>query len=162
MEAIEPKHQIEEILVQQSEHKKEEVPPAIDPLLLAYLEIFKSVQVVRETVTIQAKEVQANSIAQNHLIGEEALINFKTLSASAIEKMPQEERNAYLQEINTKNQEISALRSNLGNKMTVLKQDAQVSETNISTGLNENQQTMSQGSSLMNMLVSLTQQVARI
>ncbi len=147
---------------QQTDDKKKEQGGSVDPLLLAYMEIYKSVQVNHETAGIQAKEVEANAIAQNGLINQEAMINFSTVSQSQVDALKQSKRNTFLQQINTHNQEIAALRNDLGDKLTVLKQDAQVSETNVNTVMNENQQCVSQGSSLMNMLVSLTQQISQI
>lgn len=150
------------IELQQADDKKKKEQGPVDPLIVAYMQIFKSVQVNHETAGIQAKEIQANANAQNNLINEEAMINFSTVSQSEIDALKKSKRNTFLQAISTQNQEISALRNDIEDKLTVMKQDAQVSETNVNTVMNENQQSISQGSSLLNMLGSLTQQISQI
>ncbi|MEZ5314867.1 MAG: DUF720 domain-containing protein [Chlamydiales bacterium] len=144
----------------QVEQKKQD--SGIEPIFIAYLEIYKSVQLNHEMAAIQTKEIQANNKAQNNLINQEALLNFTTVRQSVIDGIEQAKKNTFLQEINTRNQKISAIRSNFENKLTVLKQNAQVSETKVNTVINESQQTISQCGNLMNMLVSLSQQVTQI
>ncbi len=48
-----------------------------NPLLLAFIEIYQTVQVVHQTANIHTKELQANASAQDVLISEEANFNFE-------------------------------------------------------------------------------------
>lgn len=67
-----------------------------------------------------------------------------------------------LENVNTKNQRIEALRDQISNKLTVLQQDSSMTETNVNSIMNEDQQDISQGASLMQMLVSLSNQISQI
>lgn len=67
-----------------------------------------------------------------------------------------------MQQLQLKNQEISAVRSVMENKITVLRQSAQVGETNLNSAIDDDEQALQEGGSLMQMLNSLTQQITRI
>lgn len=165
--------------VQQAAQKKQENGSGVDPLILAYSMIFHAVQINHETASIKSKEVQANAVAQNKLIDREGVFNFYTLSKHQLfakdvhmniwngkhyvtYAMRTKVAQTDLTQLNTKNQEIAALRNQLGDKLTVLQQGSQIKETEVNTVMSENQQSVSQGSSLMNMLVSLSNQISQI
>ena len=163
--------------IQQADHKK--FDPKIDALLLAFLYIYEAVQIHRDTAAIQAKEIKANVVDQNNLIKEEALLHFDTLltnemlfkwgkrkhrkkGQSKFTWLPKTDDNKILENFNAFNQKIAAQRNIFGDKLTVLKQNVQVEETQINTDVNEDQESISKGSSLLRMLVSLTNQISRI
>jgi hypothetical protein len=54
-------------------------PQKLDPLMFAYFEITKAVNMAHETAALQAKELEANSNAQNELIAREGQLHFQTL-----------------------------------------------------------------------------------
>ncbi len=56
----------------------------IDPLLIAYLCIYKSVLINRDTAQIDAKQLQANADEQDKLIKSESQVKFKTISNSLL------------------------------------------------------------------------------
>ncbi len=140
----------------------------IDPLLLAYMEIFQSVQLNHQTAEIQAKSVAVNAQQQEQMINVEAGINFQTLRWSQMfthkkgktVKKPVSQTD--IEKLQSTNQEVSAIRGVIADKITVLRQNAQMNETNLNSVVNESQQSVQQGGSLMQMLVSLTNQVSRI
>ena len=140
----------------------------IDPLLLAYMEIFQSVQLNHQTAQIQAKAIAVNAQQQEEMINIEAGINFQTLRWSQMfthkdGKVIEKTVSAVdINKLQTANQEISAIRGVLADQITVLRQNAQMNETNLNSVVNESQQSVQQGGSLMQMLVSLTNQVSRI
>lgn len=147
--------------------KKQQADPyaGIDPLILAYYWIFTSVQIARDTAQLQAKEIQANAANQNSLIFKEAQKNFFTLSWSKLHTPNGGAKTVDQGDLNNmeaQNQEVSALRGVLGDQLNMLRQNAQVSETNLNTTVSDSQQTIQQGASLMQMLVSLTNQITRI
>lgn len=149
----------------------------IDPLLLAYMEIFQSVQLGHDTAQIQAKGIAANAQQQEKMINLEAGIQFVTLRWSqmfskvywlssggggGVKFVTKKISQSVLQQMQSSNQEISAVRGVIENQLTVTRQNAQVCETNLNSVVNEDQQSVQQGGSLMQMLVSLTNQVSRI
>lgn len=174
----------------------------IDPLLLAYMYIFESVQTGRETAQIQAKSLENNVEVQNKLINEEATKNFYALRQSQIYNKVTKTRVKHqtwdpgcpgthwipphwnvwytthaiqtrwvgkkdvapsvLANFEEKNQEVSATRGIIESQITVLRQDAQIKETGLNSSVDEDQQAIQQGASLMQMLVSLTNQISRI
>ena len=140
----------------------------VDPLLLAYMEIFQSVQLSHKTAEIQAKSIAINAQQQEKMINIEAGINFQTLRWSQMftHKNGLSVRKTVLQtdieKLQTHNQEISAIRGVIADQITVLRQNAQMNETNLNSVVNESQQSVQQGGSLMQMLVSLTNQISRI
>ncbi|MCH9627032.1 MAG: hypothetical protein S4CHLAM2_06660 [Chlamydiales bacterium] len=164
--------------VHQAKEKKQENGSGVDPLILAYSMIFHAVQINHETASIKSKEVQANAVAQNRLIDREGAFNFYTLTKHQlfapdvhiniwngghyVTYAPKTVAQTDLTQLNTKNQEIAALRNQLGDKLTVLQQGSQIKETEVNTVMSEDQQAVSQGSSLMNMLVSLSNQISQI
>lgn len=148
----------------------------IDPLVLAYLYIFDSVQTGRDTAQIQAKEIENNATQQNNLISEEAQQNFATLKWTQLftKVLAIKNKHGTFKTVNKKvaqktldvlgshNQEISAIRSYLEDKLNVTNQYAQINETNLNDTMATSQQSVQQGGSLMQMLTSLTNQISRI
>jgi len=170
-----------EAVVQKADKRKQNNLSGADALLLAYYYILKSVQIDHETASIQAKEVQANAIAQNNLINEEAELKFNTFKKTDLfnktllmewwangkhgKVYTYKKKSNFkfiLHEKSEQNEKISAERSVMEDKIGELKQSAQVKETNVNTVMNEDEQSVSQGSALMNMLVSLTNQISQI
>lgn len=141
----------------------------VDPLLFAYMEIFKSVQLNHDTAITQAKMIAVNAQQQEQMINIEANVNFQTLRWSqmfthnkkglTIKKTVSQ---TDIEKLQTSNQEISAIRGVIADQITVLRQNAQMNETNLNSVVNESEQSVQQGGSLMQMLVSLTNQVTRI
>lgn len=141
----------------------------VDPLIFAYMEIFKSVQLDHETAVTQAKAVAVNAQQQELMIGAEANCNFQTLRWSQMfthnkkgEILKKTVSQTDIDKLQTANQEVSAIRGVIADQITVLRQNAQMNETNLNSVVNESQQSVQQGGSLMQMLVSLTNQVTRI
>lgn len=163
----------------------------LDPLELAYIYIFESVQLGHDTAQIQAKGLEVNAAAQNKMIAQEAALKFNTFQHSQLyhkkwgdvmwskvnwknwdgnwNDLPRTykwERNnvkqSVLDSLQFKNQEISAVRGVLEDKLNVLKQNSSIGMTQLNTVSNESQQSLSEGSSLMQMLASLTNQISRI
>jgi len=64
--------------------------------------------------------------------------------------------------INISNLEISAVRNNLEDQLTVLRQIIQIGDTDLNSTINEDQQSVQEGASLMQMLVSLSNQISKI
>lgn len=184
-----------EIKAADLEPKKEKSPfSGMDPLILAYMLIFDSVQTARQSAQIQAKDIQTNALQQNSIIDKEAQLNFQTLPWSILhyQKKVQSANGSIiehvtpwfggwpatirysmkwftkkaaataLQQFNTANQEVSAVRGVLEDKLTLLRQNSQVSETNLNSTSDEAQQSIQQGGGLMQMLVNLTSQISRI
>lgn len=156
--------------VLKSENKQKKQQGGVDPVLIAWIQIFHSVQLGHQLANIQVNEMQKNLVAQNNTINEEQMLNFIPIPQDATItmytpngpiKIKVKPSQALIQQITTKNQEIAALRNNKSDVLTVLKQDAQISETKINTVMNENQRTITQGSGLLNMLVGLTNQINR-
>lgn len=163
--------------VQQANQQKNEPNPSVEPLLLAFMYIFQSVQISHETALIQGKAIQANALAENNLINEEAQINFITFSKSqlftkqylltpyghgkVVYKLKQLSTEI-IQNWMAKNQEISAQRNLIGDLYNQKNQQNQQNETNENTVTDEDQQSVSEGSKLMSMLSSLSSQISRI
>jgi len=153
------------------------LPSGIDPLELAYLYIFESVKIGTETAQIQAKSLQYNAVQQNRLIDLEAQQNFVVLHHSDLftqrivvgpnaPTAPQWKSKKVaatkLNNLNWQNMEISAIRGVLEDQINGLRQGAQIEETQDNTVINDAQQSIQQGGSLMQMLISLTNQISRI
>lgn len=150
---------------------------SIDPLLLAYMCVFHAVQISNQTADIQAKVIQNNVNAQNQLIDLESKFNFFTLSkddmfnkiqvvgtniAPYIKYTPKKVAQTELENLTTKNQGVSAIRNTFEDKIRVLGQEVQMDETKVNTDVNNTQQSMQQGSGIMQMMLSLTNQISRI
>lgn len=154
---------------------------AVDPLFLAYLYIFESVQQNRDTVAVQAKELQVNAAQQQNMINQEATLNFNTLKCYTMEKIEHvtagpngvTSHTTYkkvkiditpekLADFNAKNEQVSAVRGLLADQMGTLQQDAQIKSANINTDQDADQQSISQGASIMQMAGQLAQQISRI
>lgn len=146
-------------------------------LLFAYMEILQSVNLNHETASIQAKELQNNAQAQENIIAQEGNFAFLTLPQSQLfttkvelsstgaaqnVQIPKTVSASVLQNFQEKNQVVSSVRTVFEDQLTVMRQNAQISETNLNTVMNEDQQSVQEGSSLMQMLVSLTNQITRI
>ena len=146
--------------------------PQIDALLLAYLCIFESVQIDRDTAQIQSKGLEASAAAQNKVIALESGVNFAELKWSQLftkkivsgktKIVPKKVAQTILDNLEMQNQEVSAIRGVMEDHLTVLRQGAQVNETNLNSVMDEDQQSVQQGASLMQMLTSLTNQISRI
>jgi hypothetical protein len=152
----------------------------LDPLLFAYMEIYRAMQITHQTAQVNAKVLAANAASQEDLIQEEAKLHFATLGwhsgdtcplsnisipgvqNNLPQKTPVKIDPEKLSELELHNQEISALRSGLGNKITMRRQEAEMVETKLNTDVNECQEYMQQGIGLMQMLVSLTNQISRV
>lgn len=154
---------------QKTEDPQEQDPfGKIDPLLFAYMEIYQTVQLNHEGAQVQAKTIAANAQQQENMINLEAGYNFETLRWSQVftykdGKLTQKTvKETVVEKLQIDNQEISAIRGVLADQITVLRQNAQMSETNLNSVVNETQQSVQQGGSLMQMLVSLTNQISRI
>lgn len=190
------------ILVSKGEKDQRPNSDSIDPLLLAYMYIFESVQTGRETAQIQAKSLENNVEAQNKMIREEATKNFYVLRNSQLYNKVTKTRVQHktwdpgcpgthwipphwnywytthaiqtrwvgkkdvdpdvLAKLEENNQQISATRGIIESQITVLRQDAQIKETNLNSSIDEDQQAIQEGASLMQMLVSLTNQISKI
>lgn len=170
--------------------KKKEDPNSLASLTLVYKWYLESMQVTQETVRIQAKQLQVNAADVNSMVDREAQISFVEIHTKVFEHftdwhhggyywngytfvrdtwvtqrnvwVTQKFSQAQLEEISNANQRAEVLRNNLGDKLNVKKQDAQVLETNINTSVDAIQQSATQGASLMNMLVSLSNQISQI
>lgn len=158
--------------------QKKEQSQSIDPLLLAYMCVFRAVQISNQTADIQAKVIQNNVNAQNQLIDLEAKFNFFTLSKSQmynrisvigtgsfkayVKYTPKKVGQTELEGLTTKNQSVSAIRNTFEDKIRVLGQEVQMDETKVNTDVNNTQQSMQQGSGIMQMMLSLTNQISRI
>lgn len=70
--------------------------------------------------------------------------------------------NNILTKLQNKNQIVAAERNIMEDQLNVTRQGAQVAETNLNSAVNQTEQTLHQGSSLMQMLMSLTNQISRI
>lgn len=151
----------------------------VDPLELAYLMIYQAVEINHDTTKTQAKALAENAKEQNLMINKEAEMNFVTLTWNQLHRRAKinyfifNDPNNYkwvdknpsqgvLDGMTSKNQEISAIRGVMEDKINVAKQNASVQETNLNSTSDASQQAVSQGSSIMNMLMSLTSQIARI
>jgi len=152
--------------IHSTEDKKDNNPYAgVDPLELAYLFIFDSVKTGRDSAQIQAKNIQNNALIQNNLIGEEAQLAFMTLRPDQLFTAnggAQKVAQTVLDDLQSHNQEISAVRGVMEDQLNVLRQNAQVSETNLNSNTDASQQSVQQGGSLMQMLTSLSSQISRI
>ncbi|MCC5832875.1 MAG: DUF720 domain-containing protein [Chlamydiales bacterium] len=158
-----------------NKEKKKQKLGSIDPLLLAYLEIVNSVKVGQEAARAKTKELNANVNAQQDLINQEAYLNFTTVSEADLNGLQdrlslshksstyiQNAKNQFLECKQMYNQRISAMRDFLGDKLTMLKQNNQLCDTKLNSVISEDQQCVSEGSGLMNMLRSLTQQISHV
>jgi hypothetical protein len=77
-------------------------------------------------------------------------------------EVPKEVAQKDLEDLDITNQQISAVRNVLEDNLTLLRQGAQVSETQLNSTIDENQQDNQQGSSLLQMLIQLTERISRV
>lgn len=77
-------------------------------------------------------------------------------------EVPKEVAQKDLEDLEITNQQISAVRNILEDNLTLLRQGAQVSETQLNSTIDENQQGNQQGSSLLQMLIQLTERISRV
>ncbi|NGX61928.1 MAG: hypothetical protein K940chlam9_01419 [Chlamydiae bacterium] len=172
--------------VSQAQERQQEEYNNVSPIELAYLMIYESVISSHDTAQIQAKELENNAQNQNLLINEEEQFNFFSLPSDRVKWKYHKSVNAALPDggnirhsgfwtkkvikvgtktiakYQVKNQEISAIRDNFSNKLIVDRQDAQINETNMNSTINTSEQSISEGSGIMQMLNSLTNQIAKV
>lgn len=145
-----------------AKEQKKKKTPALDPLILAWYALHQAVQTSIETANIYANALEVNAVNQNTVINEEAHLNFVVLKTKDADgkkiKITQKE----LEKVTTENEEINAERGFFESQATVLKQNAQMKETDVNTKTQITLQTLSEASGLMQMLNSLTNQISRI
>lgn len=159
----------------------------IDPFELAILMVHESLNLEVHSAQIEAKAVQANAMKQNILINEEANMRFYTLPHADLYKkkwgriewskvtakckwndlprtykwVPKNPSQNKLNNMQLKNMEISASRSIMEDKLSVLKQNASVQETNCGTDGQESVQAESVFSGLLDTQKNIFNQVCR-
>jgi hypothetical protein len=156
----------------------------VDALEASYLMIFHSVEIGRKTAEIQNKGMEANAAQQNRLIaleGKQQLVTFGqnlffvlqngVVNADGgpsgdvwVRKEGQDlvNANADFDQAQLKNQGITAVRQMFEEQLGNLKQSASIAQTNINSSVNDCEQSIQQCSSLMTMVLSLAQQIARV
>lgn len=171
-------------------NKGENPYPGIDPVELAFLMICDSVALNHATAQIQTKALQVNAQIQEQMIDQEGQLNFVMFKHSQLfhkkkwiewskfthswyqnnnghmpygyKWTPQQVHQSALFQMEAQNQETSAQRGLLENKINVAKQNAQILETQENSTVDESEQSVSQGAGLLQMLVSLTNQICAI
>ncbi len=157
-----------------------------DPLILAYMAIFEAVQINNQSAQVTAKQLQANAYAQSKKIAEENAMNFVLFRWSQLfsrrltlwlKQKPnggptyviknyrivsKKMGNQTLDNFQSQNQEVSAIRAVMEDQISLLRQSGQIYMTNENTTIDEGQQAIQEGSSLAQMLASLTNQIARV
>ena len=150
--------------------KKLAKPQGVNPLMIAYLQLLKAVRTGQETATIHAKGLEINAAAQNSLIKEQELVNFISIKGEHVTVMsasgPSYTKVIYktkeINEVMIENEEISAVRGYFSEEITQKRQGAQLETTEENSVINKVQQTISESAGLMQMLMSLTNQVTRV
>jgi len=156
----------------------------VDVMALAYYYLIESATTASETALIQAKQLKANGLAQEQLNKEAAQLQWyyvpdiQVTHHSTIVKHTHwtwkfwkngfhyttyqritwttQKNQATVANDQAKNQQVSAERDYLTQKMSVLQQIASVNETNVNTISDESSQTMQESSQIMDIIQSLT------
>jgi hypothetical protein len=153
----------------------------LDPLIFAWMQIYKTVQINHESAITQAKLIAINAQEQEAMIHDEAQIKFQTFRRSQLFNEQQNVINAdgdsppngilftpkavgqqTLNELQSNNQEITAVRGVLENQIGVLRQTGQLGETNLNSAINQGQQSIAQGAGILQMFQALTDKISRI
>jgi hypothetical protein len=109
----------------------------LTPEDLAITMISESVQISRDTAQVHAKNMQANALIQSALIAEESQINYVTL-----QQAPIKDGQPDITAMTTTNTEIGARRGDYENRLNMVRQDAQLSETNLNSTVNLSEQSI--------------------
>ncbi|MBI3901123.1 MAG: DUF720 domain-containing protein, partial [Chlamydiia bacterium] len=107
------------------------------------------------------EDVATNAKQQSALMAQELLYDFATLSQQAKNNLAAGKgvNTSLLNNMQNGNERISAIRGILEDQISSLRQSAQVSTTNLNSIANNCEQSISEGSGIMQMLGSLTRQI---
>lgn len=132
-------------------------------------------QLIREEGAFQFETLKHSQLYQTFYFGSAAeavmfekmiphtgWVIHKTPGGRIMAYIPKTISSAVLGNMSSTNLYISAERSIMEDKLSVLRQGAQVGETNLNSVTDEDQQSVQQGAGLMQMLVNLTNQITRI
>jgi len=134
-------------------------------LLFAFMEILQSVQVEHQSAQRQAKELQANANEQESEIKQEAKFKYEVLRQSQLftkKGGSKKVKITQLQNLEAYNSKISAERDDIGSKVNVLYQGANILETKLNSTISKAQQSLQEDASITHVLLNLTNRIAQI
>lgn len=197
-EKIDEKQAVEVSMSPLKQKSEDQIDP--NPMFLAWIMIFESIQNSQRNVVIQEKELQANAAAQQGVLNREEAIKPADIQAKTVQQVMvntpighwKTEKinvggriitigpfwvttnlkhlkmvdcdisNTQIQLKMVRNQGLAAERNELGDKVSLLRQGAQVVETNMSVSIQTITQEISASSSLLSNLVSLGDRISRM
>ncbi len=135
-------------------------------LLLAFMVILQSVHVEHQSAQRQAKELQANANEQESEIKKEAKLKYEVLKKSQFFTKKGESQAtvkvSVLDNLEAHNSKISAEREDIGSKVNVLYQGANILETKLNSTVSKSQQSLQECASITGVLLNLTNRIAQI
>jgi hypothetical protein len=127
-----------------------------DILLYAFFQILESVNIQSNVAATQTKVLESNAFAQQNLNDQQNELNFKTVAKNG------DLDETHLESVQMDNQQVQKERNYLSNKLLLAQQNAQVTETQVSTTTNNTQQAAQIDSGISQMLSQITNQISRV
>ena len=184
-------HQDQEVFQVHSAEQKSAanlLPPHVDVLFLAFMAILTAMNDQQKVAQTQAKQLQANAAQQIKLNDQEEAINFYQLTENELYRISRQKRYTYNQnggidggppkkipiysnvkvpipnaafKVQTMNQQQEKIRDGLTNQMLMLRQNAQIAESQVNSTVDQSEQAAQEGSTLLQMLVTITNHIMR-